>query len=657
MRKLTPTVSTLFIVMALMLLSPAGLRAELKEVSLNGRTNVAPPTWIIQCGRLYMDQNNMESVDKMLVIMEDHLGINANGSLNIIKAWDCQYALSGDTERLLEEWQTENDESWLYYFKDYLSLTGLNNLYFRLCTTYKDAYADRFVTYFENGFYPNQSIFTKNAHYYQILYYYLLLTSGNVSERFSRAITFLNQNPNGAPSFLTKYDLRRFEIGVRVSAELDGFISQKPDATAAAYEQVFTDNERDWIKGTTGYFLSAQTHTALMSYDWIRRYMPLDASADAFAYSVSKAWKDQAVIYRTRLPLVFFTEEGEKQVNIETLFDSTVQKLRVDNRKVDLMMLTALEAWLTKQVRHGIKMEDRIKYNNILAELKACPSGWVFANLYDCRHYLAELELFAENWGTQRNQKEIFEKQVVDAYFNAKDRIDAIFNDLEKIFGKNYKPGPVNYIFNRYRGEVNYYFKYIQFETFQGKSNTGLPITGSDTNYLNDFKEAFLAAPNNTQNHINLLKGYNLLFRELAASGRIDEIQKKAWELETFLQGTYHLGERLSHEENSLFDIYNVITSAYLSYDALHAKALETAQKGFLLAKHYYAQAAEEAGYVLNGKIGAITRENTEMDDYQRQFELYRKVANKMGKKIRLMVSEDDVLLYNKMQAMSKQGI
>ena len=99
------------------------------------------------------------------------------------------------------------------------------------------------------------------------------------------------------------------------------------------------------------------------------------------------------------------------------------------------------------------------------------------------------------------------------------------------------------------------------------------------------------------------------------------------------------------------------MTSAYLSYESFKVQALRTSKKSLLLAKAYYREAAYKAGYTTADKIGAIRKDNTEMDDYQRQFELYKKVANKLGKNIRLMVSEDDVRLYNRMQEISKLGI
>jgi hypothetical protein len=665
MRLLNLTVHLSVVVLLLGLLSPPCLQAELEKLQLEepkakiGRrvfkdAKQQLPPWVIKVGQLYIEPDNDGAIEQLLTLLESNLGIEADGSLNIIKAWDSKYDLAGDVNSTMENW--EGDAAWWYRLRDNFSLTGFNHLYFKICMTYQDRYADRFVRYFENGFYPNQALFAKNAHYYQSLYYYLYLIAPSVSNTFTRAIAFFNKYPEQDPEFMTPYDMRRFNTGVAVATELDQFISRRDDASSVIKDTTFSRQERDWIKNTTDYFLSTQTHSALLSYDWFRRNIPLQASAEAISHSILTSWNNQAIIYRTRLPLMFFTEEGKTQVNIESLFDATLQKLRLDNRKVDIMVLTALQSWLSKQVRQGIKIDDRIKYNNILAELKACPSGWIFANLYDCRKNLGELKTFAENWNAQKQPEKTFQTRVADTFLDAKNKIDAIFSDLEKIIGSKQTAGPANYIFYQYRGEIIYYFKYLQFETFQGK-NVVLPIAGPEANFLNDFKTAFMAAPQSNQNHINLLKGYHLLFRKLFAAGRIDEIQKRERELEAFINGRHSLGSRLSHEENNLYDIYRVLTYAYLSYERFETKALETAKKSFLLSKKYYLQAARQAGYAVDGKIGAITRENTEMDDYQRQFELYKTVANQLGKKIRLLVAENDIRLYNKMQEMRKAGI
>ncbi len=605
------------------------------------------PEWVVKVGTLYMQQNNQGSMEPLLTLLEKNLGINTDGNLNIIQAWDSKYilAVSGDNVLQNEEWQ--------YHLKNYLSLTGLNHLYFKICTTYQEQYADRFLRYFENGFYPHKALFSRNAHYYQSLYYYLSLIANNINHKLTQTISFCSKNPESDPPFLTGEDMNRLSLGVSVAAELDTFLAQKTDTESFGYENFFSDQERTWIKNTTKYFLDTQTHSVLLSYDWFRKNMPLTASAEAVSHNILQEWEEQVVTHRTRLPLMFFAQQGETRINIENLFESTLEKLRLDNRKVDIMVLTALQTWLSKQVRHGIKIDDRIQYNNILAELKACPSGWIFVNLYDCRKFLAQLKELAKGWPDKKNPEKIFESRVIDIFFNAQEKINSIFSDFEKILGENQQIGPANSIFHQYRGEIHYYFKYIQFESFQ-QNNMVTPGEGPEANYLKDFKTVFIAAPHNQQSHMNLLKGYNLLFRKLLADGRIDEIQNREREMEIFINGKYSLGECLSHDENNLYDIYRTLTYAYLSYDNFEANALKAAQKGFLLAKKYYLQAARQAGYIASGKIGAITWDNTEMDDYQRQFELYKNVANKLGKKIRLLVGEEDVRLYNKMQDIRK---
>ncbi|MFP4040107.1 MAG: hypothetical protein ACLFS7_06145 [Desulfosudaceae bacterium] len=610
------------------------------------------PAWVAKVGELYMQQQEQDkpsAVEDLLNILEKYLGIQPDGSLDLLQAWESKGALSINFDKVAESGSA--DDSWRYYLKDRLSLIGFNYLYFELCVKHKDRFQDRFQRYFENGFYANRSLFSRNSDYYKSLYFYLYLVTPQLSNKLNRATVFLNKHPNQVPRFMTAQDMRRFELAVWASSELDLLISQKLVLADPLYEKVFSEQDLTWLADTIDYFLSTSTHTALLSYPWLRRHIPLTVGAGMVSHNIARTWEEQAVIDRSRLPLIFFGEKGSARISIERIFGETLEKLRLDNRKVDIMVLSALEAWLSKQVQRGIRIEDRKKYNRILAELKVCPTGWVFANLYDCRSYLAELKSYADNWSRQANPARVFETEVMDTFFRAKEKIDSIFSDLEKIYGKEEKAGRINYIFYKYRGEINYYFKFIQFETF-GEKGGFIPAAGPEANYLKDFKTAFVAYPEGRQNHVNLLKGYNLLFRRLYAGGRIAEIRTRHQEMNSLINGRLALGEGLAHQDNDLYDIYRIITYAYLSSDSLKPRALETARQGFQLAREYYVRAAEKAGYSVDGHIGAITRDNTEMDDYQRQFELYRSVARKLGKKIQLLVPENDVQLYNRMQEM-----
>ncbi|MDY6906272.1 MAG: hypothetical protein SWH61_16495 [Thermodesulfobacteriota bacterium] len=655
---------------AIWLMGPMAAHAELNTVQLempnasvdssavDKRTvkgvGEAMPAWVVEFGRLYLKEAEGEDVvEALLQLLAMNLGIQKDGNLDMVALWDGAYDLAGCSD------STENISpgavDWLYYLKDKFSLTGFNYLFFEICLRHRDRYEMRFIRYFENGFYPHRAVFTKTPHYYQILYYYLTLVADDLSQRFNSAADFLSQYPDKTPWSVRDVDLARFRFAVSVAADLDTFVSKDTGDETALWERVFAPAEQRWIKNTITYFLGVPTHDALLSYEWFRKNLPLHASADAFAHDIIQTWERQATVYRTRLPLMFFAEKGETRISIENLFNATLDKLRLDNRAIDIMIMSALETWLTKQVRHGIRIDDRLNYNYILAELKVCPTGWIFANLYDCRADIAALKAYAGNWRQMADKEEVFQADVMDRFFSAKGKIDRIFGDLEKIFGKEPKAGSVNYIFHKYRGEVYYYFKYIQFETF-GDDKTVIPAAGPEANYLKDFEAAFIQAPESPQNHINLLNGYNLLFRKLLAGGRTSEIRERERSLATFVNGSIPLGSRLSHAENNLYDIYRVLTDAYLSSENFEPRALETARKGFELARDYYMKAADVAGYTDHGSVGAIIKENTEMDDYQRQFELYKKVANRLGKKIQLLVTEEDVQLYNRIQGMRSLG-
>ncbi len=627
------------------------------------------PEWVVKAGRLYMKQKNAAACEDLLQILEKQLGVEKDGTLDLRQAWQSKKDLSLDFDEAFKEvsgtgdtWikagvtdSAAGDTSWRYYLKNKLSLIGFNYIYFELCTKYQDAYKERFIRYFENGFYPNRSLFSQNSNYYRSLYYYLYLTTSDISRKFNRATVFLNKHPRQAPRYILEEDLERFQMLVSAASELDLFISQKMNLADALYEKVFSEKERAWLKKTLDYYLSTDTHTALLSYRWFRRNMPLEASAHMISHDILKTWEKQATIERSRLPLMFFGEKGGTRVSIEEVFKATLEKLRLDNRKVDIMVLTALKSWLAKQVQRGIRIDDRKTYNRILAELKVCPTGWIFANLYDCRTHLGKLQGYVDNWENHNNKKQVFKSRVMDAFFAAKEKIDRIFGDLEKIYGKEQKGDRINHIFYKYRGEMRYCFKYLQFETFNGEGGV-VPAAGPEANYLADFKAAFVACSDERQNHINLLKGYHLLFRKLYADGRIEEIRRREREMESLVNGELELGSGLDHQENELYDIYRLLTFAYLSSPELEVHALETARKGFVLARDYYLKAASKAGYSADGSFGAITTDNTVMDDYQRQFELYRRVAGKLGKNIQLLVPDRDIRLYNRIQEMRFQG-
>ncbi|MDY6830858.1 MAG: hypothetical protein SWC96_03315 [Thermodesulfobacteriota bacterium] len=639
---------------------PGAARAELVRIQLEepramvegGRAQTAPgeiPQWIADVGRLYMEQDGKQPPDPLLEILEAHMGIKATGHLELVQSWKAAQDLA------LADIAAGNcpgvDASWIIYLKEAFSLTGFNYLYFETCMRHRATHGDRLVRYFETGFYPNMALFSATSHYYKSLYYYLLMVTDDLFKNFSRATTLLRRDPGANPDFISEEQIRRFAIATHVATELDGFVASDLGADMPLSGQIFSKDQLAWLRETIAGYTSIDTHSALMSFEWFRTRMPYAISADAISHTIGRTWRDQTAAFRTRLPLMFFVDQGEASVSIESLFGATVEKLRIDNRAVDMVVMTALETWLSKQVKHGIRIDDRLLYNTILAELKVCPTGWIFANLYDCRTDLAALKAYADGWDGQARPGATFQAGVMDSFFAAKEKIDRVFGDLEKIFGKAHAEERANYIFHKYRGEIHYYFKYIEFETFKGKGPM-ITAAGPEDNFLTDFRIALVKEPENPQNHINLLNAYHLLFRKLFAAGRVRDMQKREAEMETFIRGRYRLGAMLSHRDNNLYDIYRVLTYAYLSSTTLESRALETARLGFELARDYYAKAAQHAGFVVAGQTGAITRDNTEMDDYQRQFELYGDVARRLGKRIQLLVPEADIQLYNRMQAM-----
>ncbi|MFZ5563159.1 MAG: hypothetical protein ACOZBW_03850, partial [Thermodesulfobacteriota bacterium] len=507
------------------------------------------PGWIAEVGRLYMEQDGKRSPEPLLSLLEEHMGIKATGYLDLVQTWEAAQDLA--LADLAAGNYSGTDAPWVLLLKEKFSLTGFNYLYFEICMQHRDNYKDRFIRYFEDGFYPNMALFPATAHYYKALYYYLLLVTDDLFKDFGRATTLLSRDPNANPDFISEDKIARFAIATRVATEMDAFVSADLGVETPLSGQVFSANEQAWLKTTIANYTGIDMHSALMSFEWFRTRIPFDISASAISHGIARAWDDQAVAFRTRLPLMLFVDQGGPSVSIESLFGATVEKLRIDNRAVDRMVMAALETWLTKQVRHGIRIEDRLLYNNILAELKVCPTGWIFANLYDCRSDLAALKAYADGWEKQSSPGSVFQAGVMDSFFNAQEKINRIFGDLEKIFGKAHAEERVNYIFHQYRGEVYYYFKYLEFETFKGKTSP-FPPAGPEDNFLADFQIALVKEPQNPQNHINLLNGYHLLFRKLFAAGRISDIQKREAEMETFIRGSYKLGAMLSHRDNNL---------------------------------------------------------------------------------------------------------
>jgi hypothetical protein len=500
-------------------------------------------------------------------------------------------------------------------------------------------------------------MFPKNEFYYKILYYYLYHVQEELIEKLNKAVVILNKG-SGKPSFGND-DIQSLYHAVMASVELDEFRMEGSQADEESpFSKIFSKEEQEWLNITIDYFAGHETHAALDSYEWFKAKLPLEINSRVITYNIQKMWKKQAIFYRSILPLMLFVDKGKTSMSVERLFDSTLKKLKFDNRQVDLVVMSALKTWFLKQIKHGIRVEDRIKYSQVLKDLEACPTGWIFMNLYECRSHLAEMKKYADKWDglSLSRKKRVLENEMQNHYYEASDRIKLVFRDLEKIFGKDHTPKVVSDIFYRYRGEINYYFEYMQFGALgKNESDFRLPLANLRDNCLQDFKAAFINADDKKINHINLLNAYSLLFQELLKQGRIREIQRNQIEMDRLISGRHGLGTLLDHSENNLYDIYRLIAKAYLSKKELQQYALQVAKRSFELGKSYYLTAAVQSGYVHQGKAGVILKDCTEKDDFERQFEFYQDISGKLGKKLQLTLSDEDVRLYNKMQQLRDQ--
>ncbi len=635
-----------------------------KEKNTNAKNNkrkkkkrsapaVLPANWISDVGRLYRKENpTTKDKSKLFNLLETSLGIRKNGTLNIVKAREAHAALkqySFDPEKEFSD----------IYYDDKLDITGYNFIYFEVCAFNKKTKSEGFKKYFENGFYPNKSLFVKEEYYYKILYYYLYIIQDNLISKINKSIESLNANPDKAPMF-SQNDIRSFDTTVKVCAELDEFKIKGRKVFDSPYVRIFSKDDREWIDSIVKYFTDIETHIAIYSYPWFRQKIPLAVSAQVIAHDIRETWIDQTISHRAMLPLMLFTSEGDLQFSVEKLFSNTLNKLKLDNREVDVVVMAALKTWLGKQSEHGIKVEDRIKYSQILDELQVCPSGWIFYNLYSCREPLEKLKSYSKKWDSysKKERAKIFNKKIVYLHADAEEKINTVFADLEKLFGKvqvfgrEQKTSSINNVFHRYKGEISYYYEFLQFGLYEDNlGSKRFPLANSRTNCLFDFKAAFVKDHKNKVNHKNLLAAYNLLFQELASQGKVSYIIRFEEELETFINNeVYQLGSLVNHSDDDRYEIYRIIANSYLSNKELHNQALKIAERSYQLALKYYTKAATEAGYVYNGQPGALNNNWTQIDDFERQYEFYQEIAKKLGKKIWLLLPNKDVQLYNRLQ-------
>jgi len=627
--------------------------AELKKMSLEkAKTSVSRSVeydverWPSEVSNLYLQEElSEEDQDSLFEILESKLGIEPDGKLDLVRAWDASAALGKFN------FSSASKDGSSIYIEDKLSLIGYNYIYFEICTLYRKKHRARFIKYFQNGFYPNRSMFPRNEFYYKILYYYLYNIQEELTEKLNQAVNDLNKGSK-QPSFENE-DITKLYHAVMASVELDELRREGRETDEFPFGRIFSKDEQAWLNITIDYFAGHETHAALNSYEWFRAKLPLEINTRVISYNIQKTWKEQATFYRSMLPLMLFVDKGKTSRSVEKLFNNTLKKLKFDNREVDIIVMSALKTWFFKQIKHGIRIEDRIKYSQILKELEACPTGWIFMNLYECRSHLAALKKYADKWDgfSQPKKNRLLKNKIQNHFYEASDRIELVFEDLEKIYGKDQRGIIGSDIFHRYRGEINYYYEYMQFEALpEKKSNFRLPLANLRNSCLQNFKSAFIKAGQNRINHINLLNAYSLLFHELLRQGRIMEMRKNQMEMDGLVSGRHGLGTILDHSENNLYDIYRLIAKAYLTRKELRQYALQVAQKSFELGKSYYVSAAAKNGYCHNGKVGVVLKDCTEKDDFERQFEFYQNIAGKLGKKLQLILSDEDVRLYNRMQ-------
>ncbi|WP_300669715.1 hypothetical protein [Desulfoluna sp.] len=623
------------------------------EPKISVSNKQSPMLWISAVGKLYMrDQMTSRQRASFFKLLDSHLGIEKDGHLNITTARQTEAQLTQYSQLKVKPFSN-------IYFDEKINLTGYNGLYLETCVLNRTDEAARFIRYFENGYYPNRSLFVKEELYYKCLYYYLYLTQEHLIQAINTTVAQLSSSPETPPPF-KKEDIKGLETMVMVCTELDNLRRRGLSSKTSPWERIFTPDESAWLDATLAYFMDIETHIALNSYDWFKRHLPLSISSLIIAHSLRQTWTEQAVSHRTVLPLMLFINQGTKQFSVEKLFKETLDMLKMDNREVDLVVLSAMKSWLLKQIEQGIKVEDRTTYKKILDELNVCPTGWIFYNLYSCREPLEALKKHADGWERlDREERErLFNTSVQPLYNEARAKIDIVFTDLEKIFGGEeiyggeYKATSINHIFHRYRGEIDYIFEFLQAGLFEATlSDARLPLANATRSCLHDFTAAFVKAPNLRVNHVNLLGAYTLLFRELSAQGKVSLIIRHERELAEFIRSEkYTLGSVLVHKEDNRYEIYRIIADTYLATPRLRTQALKVAAQSFDLARSYYLEAARREGFISGTLPGALPSDATERDDYERQYEYYQSIAQKLGKKVLLLLPPEDVDLYNRMQ-------
>lgn len=589
-------------------------------------------------------------VDFVFKFIENFTGIKKSGETNREKALEAKIFIKKTFDKI------KTDE----VAEELLNLFGLYYIYAETAALNDQ---DRLKNFYEKGFYQDRTFFSKGKYYYKILYYYLVSVAPEMNEKLVNTAQILNKGDDSAPDF-NKEDMSRLEVIIFSSNDLLGFVKMGEKSqidSGINFNMIFSEPERNWIKQVAGFYVNTENFFALYSYDWVRANFPQSISTALVSETTALKWKEQSLQNRKRLPLVFSSEDkDEYKTNIDELFTETVKYLKFNNREIDLVVISALKSWLAREIKQGINVEDRLKYQSILKELSVCPSGWIFYNLYELRQKVEKLKDISVNWNTAYADKkdEIFKSEVTPAYYTGKENLKEIFKELNEIFGSSGKnnlyssSANINYIFHKYKGELNYYYENIFFNWAKdlGKTNVRIPATQVWRDSVEEFRIAFLKNPEVVENHENLLKAYNLFLVELQYNGSILQImryQDKFMDLVT----ENKLGDPVLSKKNNSYDIFHIFADTSMRTPYNSDKAISIAKNSFNLAYAYYRKAAENYGFVYEDKTGALNNNCTEIDDYEREFEFLKKIAEESGKKIDLVLSPDKIELYNKLIA------
>ncbi|MGM0418443.1 MAG: hypothetical protein ACQEQS_06960 [Thermodesulfobacteriota bacterium] len=592
-----------------------------------------------------------EEIGYIFSTIENIAGIDDSGKILSEQALKTEIFFKKNSDKLNSD-----------YVSDQLfNLLGLYYIYLETATFYKQK--EKFINFFENGFFENRDFYSKGKYYYRILYFYLVNTQDEIISKINKAVEVLNKNRESEPDFSEK-DINRLEKQIIVSNELIRFIrisEYDQELSGINFNKIFDSDERQWIKTTAGWFTDTDNFLALYSYEWFSKNIPVSVPTALISDKTALNWEQQSVLQRKKLPLVFYNDgKNEYKTNIDELFNETVKYLKFNNRQIDIIVVSALKSWITKQIKQGVNVEDRLKYKNILEELNVCPSGWIFYNLYELRQHLARLKEISVNWETEseENKGKLFENEVRRHFYSGRDNIDNIFKELKVIFGSSgeyshlTKENDINYIFHKYQGELYYYYENIFFSWVKefSQENVRVPSSDIEKDCVEEFSRAFIKAPEVKANHENLLKAYNLYLNELLYNGSIVKITELNEEF-MHLVNDKKLGSILPNSKNNTYDILHIFANTFIRSPSREDKALDIAIKSFDIAFDYYKKAAEDYGFIVDNQAGALNNKCTEIDDYQREFEFLKKIAEKSGKNIQLIISEEKIKLYNKLRS------